>query len=76
MKPLEQLLKLLPKQKPPATSRINSFFVITLIAPIAAPADNEPVSPINIFAGGALNHKKPNPAPIKLHKIQLFHLLH
>ena len=50
---------------PPATNNINSFFVITLIAPIAAPADNEPVSPINIFAGGALNHKKPNPAPIK-----------
>ena len=63
MKPLEQLLKLLPKQTIHLLL-INQFiFVITLIDPIAAPADNEPVSPINIFAGGALNHKKPNPAP-------------
>ena len=49
--------------KPPATKRINSFFVITLIAPIAAPDDNEPVSPINIFAGGALYHKNPKQDP-------------
>ena len=48
-----------------SANRINSIFVITLIAPIAAPADSEPVSPINILAGGALNHKKPSPAPIK-----------
>ena len=27
-------------------------------------SDNEPVSPIKIFAGGALNHKKPRQEPI------------
>ena len=31
--------------------------------PITPPRDNEPVSPIKISAGGALNHRKPNPAP-------------
>ena len=32
--------------------------------PIAAPSDKEPVSPINTFAGGALNHKNPKADPI------------
>ena len=30
---------------------------------IKPPRDNEPVSPIKIIAGGALNHKKPKPEP-------------
>ena len=38
---------------------------MALIAPIAPPVASDPVSPINIFAGGALNHRKPNPAPTK-----------
>ena len=42
-----------------------SCLVITLIIPIDAPAEREPVSPINTLAGGALNHRKPNPAPTK-----------
>ena len=33
--------------------------------PKNAPNDNDPVSPIKTIAGGALNHKNPNPAPIK-----------
>ena len=33
-------------------------------APKEPPKDNDPVSPINIFAGGALNHKKPKHDPI------------
>ena len=28
------------------------------------PKEREPVSPINIFAGGALNHRNPKQAPI------------
>ena len=38
--------------------------MIIPIAPRDPPSDNEPVSPINIFAGGALNHKKPKQEPI------------
>ena len=34
------------------------------IAPKDPPNANEPVSPINILAGGALNHKNPKQAPI------------
>ena len=34
------------------------------IAPKDPPRARDPVSPINIFAGGALNHKKPRQAPI------------
>ena len=33
-------------------------------APKDPPRDNEPVSPIKILAGGALNHKKPKQEPI------------
>ena len=60
---LELLQILLLKQITPAIASTNSFLVITLTAPMAPPAAREPVSPINIFAGGALNHKKPKPAP-------------
>ena len=34
-----------------------------LMAPRELPRDNEPVSPIKIFAGGALYHKKPKQDP-------------
>ena len=33
-------------------------------APNDPPKDNDPVSPIKIFAGGALNHKNPKQDPI------------
>ena len=36
-------------------------------APKDPPRANEPVSPINIFAGGALNHKNPKHDPIIAH---------
>ena len=41
-----------------------SCFVTTPTAPREPPRASEPVSPINIFAGGALNHKKPIDAPM------------
>ena len=41
-----------------------AVFVIIPTAPNDPPKDNEPVSPIKIFAGGALNHKKPKQDPI------------
>ena len=34
-----------------------------LTAPKDPPKDSEPVSPMKIFAGGALNHKKPRHDP-------------
>ena len=40
------------------------MFVIIPTAPKEPPNDKDPVSPINIFAGGALNHKNPKHAPI------------
>ena len=42
------------------------FAVIVIIptAPKEPPRDKEPVSPIKILAGGALNHKKPKQEPI------------
>ena len=41
-----------------------SCLVIIPTAPSEPPNDKDPVSPIKIFAGGALNHKKPKQAPI------------
>ena len=40
-----------------------SCFEIILTAPKDPPSDSEPVSPIKIFAGGALYHKKPKHEP-------------
>ena len=57
---------------PPVIANTISCFVATPIAPKEPPRANDPVSPINIFAGGALNHKKPIDAPIIAHKIPLF----
>ena len=48
---------------PPAISNAISCFEIKLTAPKKAPNAREPVSPMKIFAGGALNHKKPKLAP-------------
>ena len=42
----------------------SSCLVATLDIPITPPRDNEPVSPMKISAGGALNHKKPIDAPM------------
>ena len=50
--------------RPPVMARTISCFVATPTAPKDPPKASEPVSPINIFAGGALNHKKPIEAPI------------
>ena len=41
-----------------------SCLVTTATAPSAPPIASEPVSPMNTMAGGALNHRKPRPAPI------------
>jgi len=49
--------------KPPIITKTISCFVIILTAPRELPKDNEPVSPIKIFAGGALYHKKPRHDP-------------
>ena len=57
----EPSLKLPLIQKvPPVIAKTISCLVIMPTAPKEPPKDNEPVSPIKILAGGALNHKKPN----------------
>ena len=50
--------------KPPVIAKTISCLVIIPIAPNDPPSAKDPVSPINILAGGALNHKKPKHAPI------------
>ena len=45
-------------------NRTISWRTARAVEPKKAPNDSEPVSPINTIAGGALNHKKPNPEPI------------
>ena len=49
---------------PPVIANTISCFVTTPTAPKDPPKASEPVSPIKIFAGGALNHKNPIDAPI------------
>ena len=51
-------------KRPPVIAKTISCFVMIPIAPNEPPKDNEPVSPIKIFAGGALNHKNPKHEPI------------
>ena len=51
-------------KRPPVMAKTISCFVIIPIAPKEPPKASEPVSPIKIFAGGALNHKNPIQAPI------------
>ena len=50
--------------KPPVIAKTISCLVIIPTAPKEPPKASEPVSPINIFAGGALNQRKPMHAPI------------
>ena len=50
--------------KPPIIPKTISCFEMMLTAPKEPPRESEPVSPIKIFAGGALNHKKPIHAPM------------
>ena len=49
--------------RPPIIAKTISCLEITLIAPKDPPSDKDPVSPIKIFAGGALYHKKPKHEP-------------
>ena len=55
----------------PTMASITSNFVKTATVPNKAPSDNEPVSPMNIFAGKQLYHKKPKHAPIVAAHIML-----
>ena len=50
---------------PPIITKISSCFDTIAIAPKVPPTDNEPVSPMKTIAGGALNHKNPNPEPMR-----------
>ena len=49
--------------KPPIIARTISCFTIIAIAAKDPPNEREPVSPIKIFAGGALYQRKPKQAP-------------
>ena len=49
--------------KPPIIARTISCFAIIAMEAREPPKDKDPVSPIKIFAGGALNHKKPKHDP-------------
>ena len=48
---------------PPTIASTSSCLVTMLIAPSAAPIAKDPVSPMKTLAGGALNQRKPSPAP-------------
>ena len=48
---------------PPIMARTISCFTIIAIAASEPPRESEPVSPIKIFAGGALYQRKPKQAP-------------
>ena len=50
--------------KPPVIAKTISCLVIIPTDPREPPSARDPVSPINILAGGALNHKNPKHAPI------------
>ena len=61
MKLLEpSLIQLLIQTRPPVIAKTISCLVIIPTAPNDPPKDKEPVSPIKILAGGALNHRNPN----------------
>ncbi len=49
--------------KPPIIARTISCFTIIATEAMEPPKDNEPVSPINILAGGALYQRKPKHDP-------------
>ncbi len=50
---------------PPRMMSSSSVFVITASPAIAPPSPSEPVSPMKIVAGKALNHRKPTQAPTR-----------
>ena len=50
--------------KPPVIANTISCFVTTPTAPKDPPRASEPVSPMKIFAGGALNQRNPIDEPI------------
>ena len=52
------------KMPPSRISRISVFVMIASPA-IAPPSASEPVSPMKIVAGNALNHRKPTQAPTR-----------
>ena len=49
--------------KPPIIAKTISCFTMIAIAAKDPPKESDPVSPINIFAGGALYQRKPKHAP-------------
>ncbi len=51
-------------KRPPMMASAISCLVATAMAPSAPPSARLPVSPMKTMAGGALNHRKPSPAPI------------
>ena len=50
---------------PPSRISSSSVWVITASPAIAPPSPSEPVSPMKIVAGNALNHRKPTQAPTR-----------
>src|SRR3546814_11354633 len=50
-------------KRPPMMPSTSSRLVTKAMEPSAPPQDSEPVSPMKTMAGGALNHRKPRPAP-------------
>ena len=49
--------------KPPIIAKTISCFTIIAIAASEPPKESDPVSPIKIFAGGALYQRKPKHDP-------------
>src|SRR5262249_46638207 len=49
---------------PPTTQSTTPGWAATATAPSMPPSASEPVSPMKTEAGGALNQRKPSPAPI------------
>src|SRR5690348_14526350 len=49
--------------RPPMTASTISCLTATATAPSMPPSASEPVSPMKIEAGGALNQRNPSPAP-------------
>ena len=50
---------------PPSSTSSSSVFVITASPATAPPRPSEPVSPMKIVAGKALNHKNPMQPPTR-----------
>src|SRR5215468_9396944 len=49
---------------PPTMASSNSCLVATATEPSSPPSASDPVSPMKIDAGGALNQRNPSPAPM------------